>query len=141
MNLWARLLRLMFRVVGALAMTAIVAVFMPRAWIDWCHQQLGMGPFPTGPVPEYLARSESLLYAVLGAMLWALSGSIDRMPRAIRGVGLGLIAAGLIFFYIDYLSGLPWWWQAGEGASTAIMGGVVLFLSAKARQDKSQGDK
>ena len=71
MNPWARRLGLFLRVGGVICMTALVAVFMPRAWIDWCHQRLGLGPFPVAPVAEYLARSASLLYAALGVVLVA----------------------------------------------------------------------
>jgi len=136
MNPWARRLGLVLRAIGAVCMLALVAVFMPRAWIDWCHQRLGLGPFPVAPVAEYLARSESFLYAALGAALWALGGAADRMGRAIRAVGLGMVVAGPIFLLIDFRSGLPWWWMAGEGPWITVMGLVILFLSAKARRGR-----
>jgi hypothetical protein len=134
MNPWQRWLGLFLRVGGVICMTAIVAVFMPRGWIDRCHQALGLGPFPVAPIAEYLARSASLLYAVLGVVLWVLGGGVERSGAAIRGVALGMLLGGPVLLTIDLRSGLPGWWIAMEGPMVVLLGAVILLLQAKSRQ-------
>ncbi len=136
MNAWARRLGRFLRVGGVLCMLAVVAVFMPRAWIDWCHRSLGLGPFPVAPIAEYLARSASLLYAALGVALWLLGGNVEKHGRTIRSMALGMVLCGPIFLTIDFRAGLPHWWLAMEGPFVSLLGGVILLLQAKARQSR-----
>ena len=51
---------------GGVCLLALVPLWMPRAWIVAGHRWLGWGPFPDGPVAEYLARSVSALSAFYG---------------------------------------------------------------------------
>ena len=58
-----RLLALLLRCVGSVALLAIVPLWMPRARIEAAHWWLGLGEFPVSPIAEYLARSVSSLCA------------------------------------------------------------------------------
>ena len=61
------------RLVGLSAILAIVAVVMPFSWMAAAHEFLGMGEMPEGAIVDYLARSLSAVYVVLGVLLWKLS--------------------------------------------------------------------
>ena len=45
-----------------------------------CHEAMGLGPFPDAPIVEYLARSVSAYYAMLGGLLHDL-GEMYIDPR------------------------------------------------------------
>ena len=63
----------LLRILGVLALFAVVAVFMPMSWMVATHRWLGLGEMPTGPVVEYLARSLSAFYAIMGALCLVLA--------------------------------------------------------------------
>jgi len=128
-----RMLRAMLRVVGSVSALAIVAVFMPRAWMAACHEWLGLGPLPGGPIVEYLARSTSMFYAILGGVQWALSSDVRRYARAIMALGGATLVCGLILLTIDLRAGLPAWWIVAEGPFVMVLGLVNLVLAAKVR--------
>ena len=118
---------------GTMNVLAIVAVFMPRAWILACHEMLGMGAFPEAPVAEYLARSTSLFYALLGGVLWWLSFDVRRYGRVITVLGVVSIACGVILLAGDVRAVMPWWWIVGEGPFVVALGVAFLLLQARAR--------
>jgi hypothetical protein len=128
-----RVLRVVLRVIGTASVLAIVAVFMPRVWMAMCHEWLGLGPLPDGPVVEYLARSTSMFYALFGGVLWILSGDVCRHARVIMGVGGAIFGCGAVLLTIDLRAGLPGWWVAMEGPFVMLMGLVYLGLAVKVR--------
>lgn len=130
-----RRLTILLRVVGAANALAIVAVFMPRAWILACHEMLGMGPFPEAPVAEYLARSTSFFYVLLGGVLWWLSLDVRRHGRIIAVLGVVTIASGVILLATDMRAGMPWWWIVGEGPFVVALGVAFLLLQVRARSE------
>jgi hypothetical protein len=128
-----RHLAILLRVFGTVNALAIVAVFMPRAWILACHEMLGMGPFPGPPVAEYLARSTSLSYVLWGVLLWWLSFDVRRLRRVIAAVGVATVACGVVLLSVDIRAAMPWWWTVGEGPFVVALGVVFLLLLARAR--------
>ena len=128
-----RQLAILLRVIGTANALAIVAVFMPRAWILACHEMLGMGPFPGPPVAEYLARSTSLSYVLWGVLLWWLSFDVRRRRRAIVAVGVATVACGVVLLSVDIRAGMPWWWTVGEGPFVVALGVAFLLLQVRAR--------
>jgi len=129
-----RYLTILLRVIGGMSLLALVAVFVPRAWMVWCHETLpGLGAFPDAPVTEYLARSTSLFYALWGGVLWWLSLDVRRYGRLISVVGVGATACGMILLSIDMRAAMPWWWTVGEGPFVVAMGIAILLLQMRAR--------
>ena len=126
-----RVLQMLLRAVGSVSALAIVPVFMPRAWMAMCHEWLGLGPLPEGPIVEYLARSTSMFHAILGGVLLLLSGDVRRHARVIMAVGGATLAGGAMLLVIDLRSGLPGWWIGVEGPFVMAMGLVNLVLAAK----------
>jgi hypothetical protein len=53
-------------VIGSLF--ALVPVVMPWSWMAATHRWLGLGETPSGRMVEYLARSLSAFYALVGAL-------------------------------------------------------------------------
>ena len=81
---------ILLRFVGVGALFALVAVFMPFSWMAATHRWLGLGEMPTGPVVEYLARSLSAFYAVMGALCLVVAADLGALPApgAVPGGGL-----------------------------------------------------
>jgi hypothetical protein len=129
-----RILQTLLRIIGGVSVLAIIPVFMPRAWMAACHEWLGLGPFPEGPIVEYLARSTSLFYAIWGGILWVLARDVRRYVRMVMAVGIAIIACGVILLTIDLRSGLPPWWVALEGPWVVLMGAVILCLAVRVKR-------
>lgn len=72
------ILKWLLRLDGAFMMLAIIAVFMPSTLMQVIHERLGLGEMPTGPIVEYLARSCSMLYAIHGVIVFAISFNMPR---------------------------------------------------------------
>jgi len=133
-----RWLTLLLRLVGTAAALAVVAVFMPRAWIDLAHQALGFGPFPEAPVAEYLARTTSLFYVLTGVVHWWLSLDVRRYGRVIVALGVTMLVAGMVLLWIDIRAGMPAWWTLLDGPFGVAMGAVYLVLQFRSRVEVYQ---
>jgi hypothetical protein len=66
----------LLRYSAAVMLLAIGAVFMPFAWMDSIHRQLGMGTLPNAPIVQFLTRSASALYAGYGALMLFMSFNV-----------------------------------------------------------------
>jgi hypothetical protein len=124
-----RFLTLFLRVVGSVSGSAALCAVMPLRAMDAAHRALGLGPLPEGPVVEYLARSTSAFYALLGALLWAVSLDLARYRPLVRPLGFAFIALGALLLWTDFAAGLPLFWRAGEGPLDALFGAVLLWAS------------
>ncbi len=132
-----RCLVLALRVVGSVEVLAAFAAVMPRGWMAATHELLGLGPFPQGPLAEYLARSLSALYAVNGGLLLMVSTDARRYAPLVTYLALAATAVGLLLLVTDLSVGMPWWWTLGEGPSLLAFGVVLLALQRKAREGSS----
>ena len=122
-----RFLMLFLRIVGTVAGSAALCAVMPLRAMDAAHRALGMGTLPSQPVVEYLARSTSAFYALLGALLWALSLDLARYHPLVRGSGLAFIALGLLLQWTDIGAGLPLFWQVAEGPIDTLFGVILVW--------------
>ena len=126
-----RALIVLLRVVGALTAAALVAVVLPSDWMAGVHRWLGLGEFPEQPSAEYLARSLSLFYAVLGVLLWRLSSDVRRFAPLIGFLARSGLVVGAVLLAVDVLAGLPVWWIVSEAVSWFGISGAVLLLRWK----------
>jgi hypothetical protein len=133
-----RALRFLLRYVGFVSMLALVAVFMPGAWMDATHRWLGMGALPSEPIVGYLARSLSLFYALLGGLLWFLSMDPQRHRAVLLYLATAFILFGVIMLGVDYSEGLPPWWKRAEGPIVILFGSVMLWLTSRVSQPTSE---
>jgi hypothetical protein len=132
--------RRILRIVGAAGMLAAVAVFMPFEWMAAIHAYLGMGPLPHEPVVEYLARTASLFYVMLGVLFWLLSRDVPGNRRSITLVAVACVAAGVALVTVDMRGGMPWWWTAAEGPLTVAFGLALLLLQMGAARERAEAD-
>ena len=92
---------------GVGSLFALVPVFMPLSWMAATHRWLGLGEMPTGPVVEYLARSVSAFYALVGGLCFMVAADLDRYRSLVRSLGVAFALLGLVFLGIDLAAGLP----------------------------------
>lgn len=128
-----RLLKVLLRAGGCASLLAVVAVVMPRAWMAACHARLGLGELPAGAIVEYLARSLSAMYAIVGGLMLLAAGDLRRHAPVITYLGLTHIVFAAAMLAIDLRIGLPWYWTAGEVASAGGFGAAILLLQARMR--------
>ena len=112
---------------GAVELLALGAVVMPTRWMAASHRALGLGALPDGLIVQYLARSASLLYALLGAMSLYLSFDVIANRNVIAFLMKLMIAFGIAVLALDLRLGMPWWWAAVEGPIVILMGSVMLI--------------
>jgi hypothetical protein len=93
------------------------------------HRWLGLGEMPTGPIVEYLARSLSAFYALVGALCLVMASDLDRYRPLVRFFGVCLALLGIVFTGVDLAAGMPWWWTALEGPGAMPIGALVYFLA------------
>jgi hypothetical protein len=122
-------LTVFLRLVGTVAGTAAFCAVMPLGWMDAVHRALGMGALPQQPIVEYLARSTSALYALMGALFWILSLDTARYRPLLRLLGPAIIVLGLLLLWIDINAGMPRFWQLAEGPANILLGTIILVAA------------
>lgn len=125
------LFKLFLRIVGSVALLAIVAVIIPYSWMNVIHQWLGMGRLPSEPIVGYLARSTSAFYALFGGLLWLVSFHLHRYRPVIHFIGAATIIFGVMLFIVDFVEGMPLYWRLCEGPCNIILGALILALSPR----------
>jgi hypothetical protein len=123
----------LLRVFGGVDCLALLAVLMPRGSMDAIALASGLDGLPDGPLPEYLARSASLMYALHGATVVFISGDVRRYWPLIRLLASLAVLHGLIIFALDARIGMPLWWRIVEGPTFAITGLSVLLAQGPRR--------
>jgi hypothetical protein len=124
-----KVLSWLLRVAGACEVLAFAAVIMPQSWMESTHAWLGMGKMVTGPVTIYMIRQASYTYGLHGIFLWILASDVQRYRPLVIFTGISFLLAGLVFFLIDYTSGLPLWWSISDALAVATFGASVLWLT------------
>jgi hypothetical protein len=120
---------LLLRFVGVGSLLALVAVFVPVSWMAATHRWLGLGEMPTAPVVEYLARSLSAFYALLGALCLVMASDLERYRPLVRFFGVAFALLGIVFTGVDLVAGMPWWWSASEGPGGVVFGALLFVLT------------
>lgn len=118
----------LLRILGAIDLLAVLAVFAPLEWMTKIHAWLGMGELPQQPILHYLTRSASALYALHGAMILFVSTDVRRYAPLIKFLALAALIHGVVLCLIDTLAGMPVFWIVLEGPVVIAMGVVVLLL-------------
>ena len=135
MNNRERALQIFMRVVGFVAATAIVFVFVPYSVMNAIHEGwLGMGPLPADPITGYLARSTSAFYTLLGGLLILLSFDVQRYRTIMAYLLTFLFTFSFVIFGVDLAEGMPSMWAYGEGPTVLAMAVVGYILWRRAGQ-------
>ncbi|MFP4354641.1 MAG: hypothetical protein ACLFUJ_05910 [Phycisphaerae bacterium] len=135
-----KLLVWLLRIGGLMMLSAIVPMFMPVGWIDQAHRMMGLGPFPTEPVAEYLARLSSGLYAVLGGYQLVLSLDVTRYRPLIVFTAAAVAILTLSGNILGALAGMPWWWVVGDIGTALPYCGLLAYLAVRGRPEVSAAD-
>ncbi len=135
MNLAERALVFVLRLSGSILLLAMPAIFLPETWMAAIHEWLGLGAFPQAPIVDYLARTESALYAIFGGLLLVVSRDVRRYRAVIQYIIVTGLAFGVVVIGIDWTAGLPRYWVAGEGPAILVSSGVMMVLLDLALRD------
>lgn len=134
-NLWPeRILSFLARYLGAVSLIALIAVFIPYAWMDTIHQALGMGKLAPDPIVGYLARSLSLFYALMGGLLLLCSFDLRRHRLVLCYLGSAFIFFGLIMWGVDFIEGMPGYWRNIEGPLVIGFGLAILIPALRLKE-------
>lgn len=123
-----RLLAWLLRLAGAFEILAFFAVIMPRSWMEVSHAWLGMGQMASGPLLMFMIRQASFTYGMHGVSLWVLASDVVRFRALVILNGVAYLLAGPIFFWIDYTTGMPWWWTVADSLGCGLNGAAILLL-------------
>lgn len=127
-----RLLAGLLYAMGALTVLALVPIAMPTAWMEAANDWLGLEPFPRATLVEYLTRSLSLIYAMLGIFTLYLARNVRRYLDLIVVVGWLTILLGAALTAIDFAIGMPGHWSWTEGPPTVLVGWAFIGLARRA---------
>lgn len=123
-----RILVIYLRVSAVIMLAAVLAVVMPRQMMADVHAWLGLGQLPQAPIVDYLARSTSALYAMLGGLLWLVASDVKRYAAVIFYIGVAGIPFAVAMSIVDVVNGMPRWWTMHEGVVTLLMSIAILVL-------------
>jgi len=115
-------------------MLALPAVFMPVEWMAAAHEKLGLGTLPNAVIVQYLARTISGLYALLGLLTYKISLDITKYLSLIRFWAVLNLVAGVILLGIDGYLGMPFFWTIVQGPYVIAYSTALLFLDRKLRR-------
>jgi hypothetical protein len=121
--------KLFLRIVGSVALLAIIAVIMPYSWMNAIHKLLGLGELPKEPIVGYLACSTSAFYAFIGSLLWCLSFHLHQYRPVIHFLGAASVIFGVILLIVDLREGLPLYWSFTEGPINIVFGIIIFSCS------------
>lgn len=121
-------------VMGGLAALAVVPMVMPTRWMVATNDWLGLGPFPHAPLTQYLTRSLSALYALVGGLVLYVAYHLDRYLDLVGVMGWLTVLLGLFLTGLDFAIGMPAAWSWGEGPPTVLVGLAFVWLAGRARR-------
>ena len=131
MNRQQKIVSWVLRTIGFFGMLAIVPVLMPFAWMLSIHEHLGLGTMPEEPIVEYLARSLSAFYAMVGVIFWYVSFRVSQYWDFVRMVAILFVVFGVVLCWVDVKSQMPLLWTAQEAPPMILVGIWLCFLHWK----------
>ena len=128
-----KILKWLLVILGCLAATAVVPMVMPFVWMQGVNDALGLAPLADTPLTQYLARSLSGVYALLGIMTIYIGLDVRRYQRLIVVIGWLTCLLGVALTVIDFALGMPASWSWGEGPPTVLCGWAMVWLARRVR--------
>ena len=127
----AKILTWLLRVNGFLACLAIIAVLMPTSWMDAGSRWADLGPFPDSVLTQYLVRSLSAIYALIGILVLYLAADVRKNRDFIIFAGWLTVALGVTLTGVDIIVGMPAAWTWWEGPPTVLVGALFIYLARR----------
>lgn len=128
-----KVLKWLLVVLGALAATAVVPMVMPFAWMQSVNDAMGLEPLVDTPLAQYLTRSLSAVYALVGVLTVYIGWDVRRYQRLILCIGYLTALLGLALTGIDFAIGMPASWSWGEGPPTVVCAAFMIYLARRVR--------
>ena len=125
------LLKLILQINGWVMATALIAVFLSHDQMGAIHEWRGLGNFPEGIIVDYLARSLSAFYAIMGMLYLVLARDVRAHASVITFMAWASICFGVGSIVIGLQLGFPTWWTWGEGPFIILYGAAILWLQRK----------
>lgn len=121
----------MLRLAGLVELLAFIAVVMPRAWMEVAHAWLGLGEMPGGPLIMFMIRQSSYVYGMHGVSLLILASDLKRFRPLVIFNAVGFLLGVPVFFLIDYVAGMPWWWALFDILGCGVFGAALFWLTRR----------
>ena len=71
------------------------------------HRWLGLGELPASPIVEYLARSLSAFYALVGALCLVMAADLERYRPLVRFLRAAFALWSAAMLWVDLAAGMP----------------------------------
>ena len=123
-----RLIRILLSIGGVVTGSAFLTMLLPVEWMASTHERLGLGPFPYGPIVQYLSRSVAAFYGFHGVLLFVVASDPVRLKPIVTYLVTFNIIFGLMLIAIDLHAGMPAWWTFGEGPVVIVIGILLGVL-------------
>jgi hypothetical protein len=127
---------IILRLVGCAAVLATFAVFLPFEWMNAIHRATVEGELPAAPIVNYLARSLSMFYALMGVITLFVARDVRRNASFVTLLGVLYLTSGVVQLGIDLHAPMPLSWTLGEGPFAILIGLVVLALQKHANGER-----
>lgn len=120
-------------VLGGLAAAAVVPMVMPFSWMQRINDALGLAPLADTPLTQYLTRSLSAVYALIGVLVIHIGLDVRRYRELIMFMGWLTAILGLALTVLDFAVGMPASWAWGEGPPTILCAWAMVWLARRVR--------
>jgi len=127
---WIWLQRFIF-FVALVQGSALLAVVMPREWMDVASGFLRVDPLGDSPLAGYLARLASALYALHGSTLGIVAWYLPQSLCMVKPIGIATIVFGLLMYWIDLGEEMPVYWTVLEGTALVLGGGSFVVIAGR----------
>ncbi len=117
------------RAYAVVLLAALPATVAPTSWLAAGYEWAGLGTWPNEALLEYLARSASGIYSLVGALCLVMSFDVVRYRPLIALLGGVSVPGSVWLLVLDLWVGLPWWWVVLEGPAVLLTGVVLLVLA------------
>ena len=124
-----RPLRILLRTLGIICVLAVIPLVMPSHWLDAAHRWMGLGPFPSQPIAEYLARSVSSLCLFYGGLLLVLARDVERFGPIIRYQAVAIMLLSAFGIFAGVRAGLPAVWVIADALGCWVFLLPIYILS------------
>ncbi len=104
----------LLRLAGAVCLLALVPWLMPRDWIAFTHEFIGLGSFPQEPIAEYLARFSSALCVFYGGLLLVLSFDVCSFSGIITYQAIAIMFFSTVGIILGQAAGIPLVWVTAD---------------------------
>jgi hypothetical protein len=124
-------LRILLRTLGVICVLAIIPLVVPFRLLDAAHQWMGLGPFPSAPIADYLARSVSSLCVFYGGLLLMLAHDVERHAPIISYQAIAIMLLSAFGIVAGVRAGLPAFWVIADAVGCWIFLFPIFLLSRR----------